>query len=72
MLQTHVPELGDFISGRDIVLTLTQDVGPILTKSSEYNNAVVIEKAASLLRHNMLQCKNSFHGNFELCEKLCT
>ena len=65
MLQTHLPELGDFISGRDIVLTLKQDVGPILTKSSEYNDAVVIEKAASLLRHKMLQCKSSFHGNFE-------
>ena len=73
MLQTHVPELGDFISGRDIVLTLKQDVGPILTKSIEYNDAVVIEKAASLLRHKMLQCKSSFHGNFENdCEKLRT
>ena len=61
----HVPELNFFQSGRDILLSFHKDVGPLLSKASLYSDALLIEKAALLLRREMLKCRSTFHGNFQ-------
>ena len=60
-----MPELKDFRNGREILLSFSKDVGPFLSKSCSFSDAVLIEKAASLLRHEMLKCKSSFEGTFQ-------
>ena len=64
-LLNYVPELCDFINGREILLSFDKDVGPFLSKACLYSDALLIEKTASLLRLKMLQCKSNFDGHFQ-------
>ena len=52
-------------NGPELLLSFNKDVGPILSKACLFSDAVLIEKAASLLRHEMLKCKSSFEGHFQ-------
>ena len=65
MLFKHIPELDSFKSGREVVFTFKEPVGRLLSESSKYDQAIIIEKAAQILRKQMLLCKSKFEGNFE-------
>ena len=65
MLLKHIPELDSFKSGREVVFTFKENVGRLLSESSKYDQAIIIEKAAQILRKQMLLCKSKFEGNFE-------
>ena len=60
-----MPELKNFPNGREALLSFDKDVGPVLSKACLFSDAVLIEKAASLLRNEMLKCKSSFEGHFQ-------
>ncbi len=47
------------------MFTFKENVGPLLSESSKYDQAIIIEKAAQILRKQMLLCKSKFEGNFE-------
>ena len=64
-LLNYVPELSDFLNGREVMLSFDKDVGPFISKACLYSDALLIEKTASLLRHEMLQCKSNFNGHFQ-------
>ena len=64
-LLNYVSELNEFRNGRETLLSFNIDVGPLLSKACLYSDALLIEKAAYLLRHEMLQCKSSFEGHFQ-------
>ena len=65
MLLKHIPELDSFKSGREVVFTFKETVGLLLSESSKSDHAIFIEKAAQILRKQMLLCKSKFEGNFE-------
>ena len=65
MLLKHIPELNSFKSGREVVFTFKETVGRLLSESSKYDQAIIIEKASQILRKQMLLCKSKFEGNFE-------
>ena len=62
MLLHHLPGLESFKSGREIVFTFTKHIGPALFKASQYDQAVILEKAALFLRKQMLECQSKFLG----------
>lgn len=64
-LLDHVPELKEFQNGREVLLSFNKDVGPFLSKACSYSDALLIEKAAFLLRREMLQFKSRFEGHFQ-------
>ena len=53
MLLKHIPELDSFKSGREVVFTFKENVGRLLSESSKYDQAIIIEKAAQILRKQM-------------------
>ena len=55
-------ELDCFKQGRDILLAFKKDVGPALARVNEYDDAMVVSKAAEILRRQILECKASFEG----------
>ena len=65
----HAPKLGVeldcFKQERDIILAFKKDVGPALVIVNEYDDAMVVSKAAEILRRQILECKASFEGSFE-------
>ena len=65
----HAPELGveldHFKQGRYIILAFKKDVGPALARVNENDDAMVVSKAAEILRRQILECKASFEGSFE-------
>ena len=65
----HAPklcvELDCFKQGRDIILAFTKDFGPALARVNDYDNAMVVSRAAEILRRQILECKASFEGSFE-------
>ena len=65
----HVPKLGVeldcFKQGRDILLAFKKDVGPALARVNKYDDAMVVSKAAEIMRRQILECKASFERSFE-------
>ena len=65
----HAPkldvELDCFKQGRYIFLAFRKDVGPALARVNEYDDAMVVSKAAEILRRQILECKACFKGSFE-------
>ncbi|KAH3888538.1 hypothetical protein DPMN_012574 [Dreissena polymorpha] len=53
-LLAEIPEIEAHESGRNIVLVLKKDIGPVLSKASKFSDAIVLSKAASSLRRLML------------------
>ena len=46
---SHVSELSEFRSGREVLFSFDKEVGPLLSKVCSYSDAIQIEKTAFLL-----------------------
>ena len=46
-------------------MAFKKDVGPALARVNEYDDAMVVSKAAEILRRQIFECKASFEGSFE-------
>ena len=64
MILHHMPELDSFKSGKEVVFTFKKNIGSYLSKASQHDKVITIEKTAQILRKQMLQCKSQFNGNF--------
>jgi len=63
-LMAQMPELESHRKGRDVLLAFRKDIGPVLSQASDYSDAIILSKAASILRSQMLNHKSKFNGNF--------
>ena len=63
-LLAEIPELEAHKKGRDILLAFDKDVGLALSEASNYSEAIVLAKAAKILRKNMIEHKSKFDGTF--------
>lgn len=61
----HIPELESYKKGRNIVLAFKADVGPIMSKATQDEDAIIVSKAAQILRKQMLVQSSTFQGNFD-------
>ncbi|KAJ8387355.1 hypothetical protein AAFF_G00157320 [Aldrovandia affinis] len=70
-LLSEIPELEAHKQGRDVLLAFQKDVGFVLSEASDYySEAIILGKAANILRRHMLDHKSTFDGTFhELCIK---
>ncbi|KAJ8372701.1 hypothetical protein AAFF_G00277700 [Aldrovandia affinis] len=68
-LLSEIPELEAHKQGRDVLLAFQKDVGFVLSEASDYySEAIILGKAANILRRHMLDHKSTFDGTFhELC-----
>ena len=67
-LLAEIPELEAHKSGRDVLLAFQKDVGKALAQSSDLSEAVIIAKAANILRKSILDHQSRFDGTFsEAC-----
>ncbi|KAH3796020.1 hypothetical protein DPMN_149584 [Dreissena polymorpha] len=64
-LLAEIPEIETHESGRDTVLTFKKDIGPVSSKAFKLSDAIVLSKAASILRRLMLGHETSFDGRFK-------
>ena len=60
----EIPELEAYKKGRDVLLAFKEDVGTVLSKAINYTEAIIITKAAKILRQRMMDHKSSFTGTF--------
>lgn len=58
------PDLESPSSGNNVTLAFKKDIGPVLSQAFSYSDAVVLSKAAAMLRKSMLKHKCSFDGRF--------
>ena len=63
-LLSEIPELEAHKKGRDVLLAFSEDVGTVLSKALDYTEAIIITKAAKILRRRMIDHKSSFCGTF--------
>lgn len=63
-LMEEIPELEAHRKGRDILLAFKKDVGEALAQAVEYSDALIVTKAASILRKHMIEHKTTFNGTF--------
>ena len=67
-LLAEISELEAHKSGRDILLAFQKDVGFALSQASNYSEAIILGKAAKILRRHMLDHDFKFDGRFhEVC-----
>lgn len=64
-LLAEIPDLEAHKQGRDVLLAFQKDVGLALSQVSDYSEAIILGKAAKILRRNMLDHKTSFDGTFQ-------
>ena len=62
-LLAEIPELDNYKSGREIHLAFKNDVGQAITEASTYSDAMLLAKAAQILRNRMLEHKQRNEGN---------
>lgn len=55
MLLEEIPELKAHKSGRDILLAFAKDVGSVLSQAKDYSEALILNKAAKILRRQMIR-----------------
>ena len=60
-----MPELVSHRKGRDLLLAFKKDIGPVISQASDYSDAIILSKAASILRNQMINHKSKFNGNFD-------
>ena len=60
----EISELEAHKSGRDILLAFQKDVGFALSQASNYSEAIILGKAAKILRRHMLDHYLKFEGRF--------
>ena len=66
----EIPELEAHKKGRGVLLAFQKDVALSLSKASEYSDALVMAKAAKILRRHILDHQSRFDGTFpEGCVK---
>jgi len=64
-LLSEIPELEAHKQGRDVLLAFQKDVGFVLSEASDYySEAIILGKAANILRRHMLDHKTTFDGTF--------
>ena len=64
-LLSEITELEAHKQGRDVLLAFQKDVGFVLSEASDYYfDALILSKAANILRRQMLDHKSTFDGNF--------
>ena len=62
------PDMEAHKQGRNLVLIGNEHIGSALSKACEYdadNDAVILARAARIVRRDMLQLKNKFDGSFD-------
>ena len=64
-LMAQMPELESHRKGRDVLLAFKEDIGPVLSQASDYSDAIILSKAASFLRNQIIKHKSKFNGNFD-------
>ena len=62
-LLAEIPALETYKDGRDVYLTFKKDVGPVMSEASTYSDAIILAKAAKILRRHMLDHKCKYEGN---------
>ena len=60
----EIPELEAHKSGRDILLAFAKDVGSVLSQATDYSEALILNKAAKILRRQMINQEFAFGGRF--------
>ena len=60
-----IPTLEAFHKGRDILFCCKSDVGPLISKGVDYDEAIILSKASKILRKHMLVNKSTFKGNLD-------
>ena len=63
-LPREMPELEAYQKGRNVLLAFHKDVGSTLSQACEYTEAIILAKAAKIIRRNMLDHKSKFDGQF--------
>ncbi|RXN31429.1 hypothetical protein ROHU_004760 [Labeo rohita] len=61
-LLAEIPGLVAYKKGRDILLAFEKDVGPVLSEASSDADAIILAKAAQILRRHMVNHKSKFEG----------
>ena len=67
-LLSHMPHLEANKSNYEVILTFKKDIGDALlqtTKHDPYNDAVVLMRAAQIVRNQILQKKYTFNGSLD-------
>ena len=64
-LIAQMPELESHRKGRDSLLTFKKDIGPVISQASDYSDTIILSKAASILRNQMINHKSKLNGNFD-------
>ena len=65
---SHIPDLEAYKEGYDIILAFNKDIGTALSRvceTDEFENGLILSKAADIVRKEMLAMKNSFSGTFD-------
>ena len=65
---SYFPDMEAHQQGRNIVLVGNEHIGSALNKACEYdadNEAVILARAAKIVRRDMLQLKKKFEGSFD-------
>ena len=60
----EIPELEAHKQGKHVLLAFQKDVGLALSQASDYSEAIILGKAAKILRRHMLDHKSTFDGTF--------
>ena len=64
-LLEEIPELEAHKKGRDVLLAFKKDVGVALSQAFDYSEAIIVTKAAKILRRHMMEHKSTFNGTFD-------
>ena len=65
-LLKELPELEAHKKGRDVLLAFQDDVGVALSDSCDYSDAIILAKAAKILRRHMPGHKSTVDGTFNM------
>ena len=64
MLVAEIPQMEAYTKGRDVLLAFKGDICPVLADASDYSDAIILAKAAKMLRRQMVDHKCKFDGTF--------
>ena len=71
-LLSQMPDLKAYKEGKEVLIAFEMDVGAVLLTALEQNdsNAMILAKAAQIVRKDMLQKENVFNGSFNTDRQL--
>ena len=58
-------EMEAFKNGRDVTIAFRKDIGPALSQACRNSEAIILARAAQVLRRHMLDHKSTFDGTFQ-------